>query len=44
MDGSVVHFSPEYEDCKKIADEFGLPLLTVIETVKRQFESQQKQE
>lgn len=30
MDGSLINAKPEYEDCKKIADETGLPLRLVL--------------
>ena len=30
QDGRVVNFSPEYEDCKRLAEQKGVPLRTVI--------------
>jgi uncharacterized protein (TIGR00299 family) protein len=30
MDGDLINAKPEYEDCKKVADETGLPLRLVI--------------
>ena len=33
MDGEILSVKPEYEDCKKIAEEMDLPLRTVIKKV-----------
>jgi hypothetical protein len=30
MNGTVTNFAPEYEDCRKIAEERGLPLKSVM--------------
>ncbi len=35
MEGKVIQFAPEYEDCKKIAEENNQPLLRVIEEIKQ---------
>lgn len=35
MEGKVIQFSPEYEDCKEIAKENDLPLLQVIDEIKQ---------
>jgi len=36
MDGKLIDFSPEYEDCKKIASEQNLPLRKVYELIKKE--------
>lgn len=36
LDGQVIKSSPEYEDCKKIAEDFHIPLKTVYEDVWKQ--------
>jgi hypothetical protein len=33
MEGKVISVKPEYEDCKRIAEDSGLPLRTVIKKV-----------
>ena len=35
LDGDRVHFSPEYEDCRKIAKRKGLPIKAVYDTIAR---------
>ncbi len=35
-EGELLKFSPEYEDCAELAEEKGLPILDVFETVKRE--------
>jgi len=35
LDGDRVHFSPEYEDCRKIAKRIGLPIKAVYDTIAR---------
>ncbi len=42
MNGSVLNATPEYEDCKKIADERGIPLKQVI--AEASFEFQKRSE
>jgi uncharacterized protein (DUF111 family) len=34
-DGRIVNFSPEYEDCKRLALEKGIPLKEIFEEAKR---------
>lgn len=41
-DGRVVHASPEFEDCRKLAEEKNVPLHEVMEQAMRQFEEQNK--
>lgn len=36
MDGKVIKSSPEYEDCKHIAEKEGIPLQQVYEEVRKQ--------
>jgi uncharacterized protein (DUF111 family) len=31
LNGSVSHYAPEYEDCRRIASERNVPLKTVIQ-------------
>jgi len=38
MNGSVLNATPEYEDCKKIADERGIPLKQVIAAASFEFQ------
>jgi hypothetical protein len=33
MDGKVIQCSPEYEDCRKIANDYSLPLAEIVQTV-----------
>lgn len=35
LDGNRIHFSPEYEDCRKIAKMKGLPIKVVYDTIAR---------
>ena len=37
MNGTVTNYSPEYEDCRRIAAERHLPLKTVMQEATRQF-------
>jgi len=39
LNGRVMNFSPEYEDCKKIASEKGLSLRKVYDTVRKEVSS-----
>jgi hypothetical protein len=36
LDGEVIHSKPEYEDCKAIARQSGLPLAEIYAIVSRQ--------
>jgi uncharacterized protein (DUF111 family) len=38
-EGEILTATPEYEDCKRIAEEKQVPLKTVLEEAKRQFRS-----
>ena len=40
LDGVAIAVSPEYEDCKRIAQEQGMPLQEVYRIVKRDAEAQ----
>ncbi len=42
MDGQVMHFSPEYEDCKQIARKKKIPVKTVYDTVLQSAEKKLK--
>lgn len=37
MDGKVIQWSPEYEDCRRIANEYKIPLPEVVQQVINQF-------
>ena len=37
MNGTVTNFAPEYEDCRKIASEHGVPLKSVMQAAVRNF-------
>jgi len=37
MNGSITNFSPEYEDCRRIAAEHHVPLKTVMQEATRQY-------
>ena len=41
-DGRVLHASPEFEDCRKLAEEKNVPLQEVMEQAMRRFEEQNK--
>jgi uncharacterized protein (DUF111 family) len=41
-DGRVLHASPEFEDCRKLAEEKHVPLQEVMEQAMRRFEEQNK--
>lgn len=36
LDGEIVKSSPEYEECKSIAEQFGVPLQQVFDEVRKQ--------
>jgi len=36
LEGKIVNLAPEYEDCKKIAQEQGVPLKVVLDSAKKQ--------
>jgi len=42
--GDIKSFSPEYEDCKKIADERGIPLKQVYSIISKELENVMKLE
>jgi pyridinium-3,5-bisthiocarboxylic acid mononucleotide nickel chelatase len=44
MNGSVMNFSPEYEDCRKIASEHRLPLKAVMQEATRLYLNDAKEE
>lgn len=37
LGNNIIKYTPEYEDCRKIAKKFNVPLLDVIKTVNRNF-------
>ena len=37
LNGDIKSISPEYEDCKKIAEEKGIPLKQVFNTISQAF-------
>jgi hypothetical protein len=41
-DGRVQHASPEFDDCRKLAEEKNVPLHEVMEQAKLRFEEQYK--
>jgi pyridinium-3,5-bisthiocarboxylic acid mononucleotide nickel chelatase len=44
LDGRILKAAPEYEDCRKIAMERGVPLKDVMEGAAREFEKQRARE
>jgi uncharacterized protein (DUF111 family) len=39
VNGRILHVSPEYEDCRKLAEEKNVPLQRVINEALRSYES-----
>jgi uncharacterized protein (DUF111 family) len=37
MNGTVTNYAPEYEDCRRIATEHGVPLKMVMQEASRQY-------
>ena len=44
VNGRILHVTPEYEDCKKLAEERDVPLQQVIDEAKRKFEARELDE
>lgn len=40
LEGEIVQISPEYDDCQKIAHEYGIPLKKVYATVLKTYDQQ----
>lgn len=41
LNGTIANYAPEYEDCRKIAAEYGIPLKTVMQTAIKVYLDQQ---
>jgi pyridinium-3,5-bisthiocarboxylic acid mononucleotide nickel chelatase len=43
-DGDIVNYAPEYEDCRRIAEQYSIPLKHVMQTAMNAYQKQEERE